>query len=168
MGSHFLMKIKNINNIIKIINKYIDIMNNMIYNMNYKEVINIKKFKMPSDCPVCKQKLEISRLTCPSCNTKLDGDFVPCKFCRLPDEQLEFVETFIKCRGSIKDVEKELGISYPTVKNKLDLVINALGYKQSIQTKNSDEDYNSKILEALEKGEIDSEHAIKLLKNNKE
>ena len=119
---------------------------------------------MPSDCPVCKQKLEISRLTCPACNTKLDGSFVPCKFCRLPEEQLLFVETFIKCRGSIKDVEKELGISYPTVKNRLDSVISSLGYNQ---TQNSDEDYNTQILTALENGEIESEEAIKLLKNHK-
>ena len=87
------------------------------------------KFRAPGICPVCSHELSVSRLNCTFCPTKIEGDFTTCKFCRLPNEQREFVEVFIKCRGNIKDVEKELGISYPTVRNRLDAVIEALGYR---------------------------------------
>lgn len=86
------------------------------------------KYKAPTRCPVCNKELTISRLSCDHCNTKLEGDFTTCKFCKLPVAQLDFIEVFIKCRGNIKDVEKELGISYPTVRNRLDEAIHALGY----------------------------------------
>jgi hypothetical protein len=70
---------------------------------------------------------------------------------------------FIKSRGNIKDVEKELGISYPTVRNKLDDVITALGY--TVQDNQDDKiaEKKKEILDSLEKGEISSQEAIKLL-----
>ena len=71
-------------------------------------------------CPVCGSDTEITKISCNSCGTKIEGQFQLCKFCRLTAEQKTFLDAFIKCRGNIKEVEKELGISYPTVKNKLD------------------------------------------------
>lgn len=125
------------------------------------------KFKAPSRCPVCDHQLSISRLTCNHCQTKLEGEFTSCKFCKLPDEQVEFIEVFIKCRGNIKDVEKELGISYPTVRNRLDGIIQALGY--SLDKSEADEEKKLKrqeILSALEKGEISPQEASKLLRKS--
>ena len=83
------------------------------------------------------------------------------EFDYLSIEQLNFIETFIRCRGSIKEVERELGISYPTVRAKLDEVIESLGYL-SKETKGKHE--NNDILDALEKGEISAEEAINKLK----
>ena len=85
-------------------------------------------YKIPNQCPVCDHEMKISELTCTYCPTKIEGEFSSCKFCRLPSEQLIFMEAFIKCRGNIKEVEKDLGISYPTVRSRLDSVIEALGY----------------------------------------
>jgi hypothetical protein len=81
------------------------------------------------------------------------------KFEYLSGEQLRFIEVFLKNRGNIKDVEKELGISYPTVRAKLDEVISALGYKI---TKESSVD-KKKVVDMLDKGEITPDEAIKML-----
>lgn len=84
-------------------------------------------YKIPHQCPVCEHEMRVAKLTCTHCPTKIEGEFRTCKFCKLPADQLLFVETFLKCRGNIKEVEKELGISYPTVRSRLDCVIQALG-----------------------------------------
>lgn len=123
------------------------------------------KYKAPGICPVCSSQMVISRLSCTHCQTKLEGEFVSCKFCRLPSEQLEFIEVFIKCRGNIKDVEKELGISYPTVRNRLEGVIQALGYKaEKYEIPEENAGKKQGILEALEEGTITPKEAAEQLK----
>lgn len=112
-------------------------------------------------CPVCGKEMEVTRLSCNYCNTTIEGNFTLCKFCRLGDEQKKFAEIFIKNRGNIKEIEKELGISYPTVRNKLEDVIQALGYSPKVTTVNIDK---KAILEKLKNGEISPEEAVKLLK----
>lgn len=112
-------------------------------------------------CPVCGKEMEVTRLSCNYCNTTIEGTFTLCKFCRLGDEQKKFAEIFIKNRGNIKEIEKELGISYPTVRNKLEDVIQALGYSPKVTTVNIDK---KAILEKLKNGEISPEEAVKLLK----
>lgn len=122
-------------------------------------------YKAPSRCPVCEHELSISRMTCTHCQTKIEGSFTSCKFCKLPPEQLEFIEIFIKSRGNIKDVEKELGISYPTVRNRLDGIIQALGYSVEKEFDTGEEkNRRQEILNSLEKGEITSAEATKLLR----
>ena len=124
-------------------------------------------YKMPHRCPVCDHEMKISKLTCTYCPTKIEGEFSSCKFCRLPTEQLIFMEAFIKCRGNIKEVEKELGISYPTVRSRLDSVIEALGYgvdKDRVPENENESSHEGslrrqEILEALERGEISAQEA---------
>ena len=111
-------------------------------------------------CPVCDSTLHVTELSCKQCKTKISGDFTLCKFCSLDKEKKYFAEVFIKCRGNIKEIEKELGISYPTVRKLLDEVINALGYNtKPAPTANE----KAEILDKLSKGEISSEEALKLL-----
>ncbi|SHJ26944.1 hypothetical protein SAMN02745975_01657 [Geosporobacter subterraneus DSM 17957] len=129
-------------------------------------------YKAPGQCPICGDELKITSLGCSTCKTKLEGHFTGCKFCRLPDEQLEFIEVFIKCRGNIKDVEKELGISYPTVRNRLEGVIQALGYSIDKTGDYTEERKNSQItsekrqliLNALENGELSPQEAAQQLR----
>ncbi|GLB32834.1 hypothetical protein LAD12857_47570 [Lacrimispora amygdalina] len=127
------------------------------------------KYKAPGKCPVCGEKLSITKLGCPKCSTTIEGDFQPCEFCRLPEEDLEFIKVFIKCRGNIKDVEKELGISYPTVRGKLDSVIRGLGYevsaKETLKENNDKVNTRNVILDQLSKGEITPKEATEKLKN---
>ena len=70
--------------------------------------------KVISRCPVCGGELKVTRLKCEECETVIENDFVLSKFDYLSGEELYFTETFIRCRGNIKEVEKELKISYPT------------------------------------------------------
>jgi hypothetical protein len=69
---------------------------------------------------------------------------------------------FYKCRGNIKEVEKELGVSYPTVKNRLEDVAGALGYKDGPETASSLK--RQEVLDKLNSGEITVDDAIDMLK----
>lgn len=84
--------------------------------------------KIISNCPVCQEELIVKTLACNNCHTEVTGEFKLSKFNYLTTEELYFIEVFMKNRGSIKAVEKELNISYPTVKKQLDDVITSLGY----------------------------------------
>jgi len=113
-------------------------------------------------CPVCNSETEILKIGCDVCGTVIEGHFSTCKFCKLTQEQKTFIDIFIKCRGNIKEVEKELGISYPTVKNKLEDVAGALGYK-TYQAP-ADTERKREILEKLNRDEITFDEALNLLK----
>ena len=122
------------------------------------------KRKAPISCPVCGGEYEITKLTCKNCKSELTGSFSGCDLCNLNDDDAFFVLTFLKCRGSIKDVEKELGISYPTVRGRLDTVIKRLGLKTSISPQEIKEE-RQRIFERLDKGEINADQAAEQLKN---
>lgn len=119
-------------------------------------------------CPVCHESMEVTELLCPTCNTRISGHFDLCKFCKLTVEQRGFAEVFIKNRGNIRDVEKELGISYPTVRGRLDALIKALGYSVESDERVPDEikaAQRREILDRLSDGEISSSEATRLLKS---
>ena len=82
------------------------------------------------DCPVCHKALHVTRLHCPSCGTTIEGDFQAERLLALTPEQRSFVYSFLRNRGNIREMEKELGISYPTVRARLDQVIAALGIER--------------------------------------
>lgn len=114
-------------------------------------------------CPVCGENTEVTKISCSSCGINIEGHFELCKFCRLTSEQKQFIDIFIKCRGNIKEVEKELGISYPTVKNRLEDVAAALGYRNEQETRSNGK--KKDILERLNSGEISVDEALNLLKD---
>lgn len=80
-----------------------------------------------STCPVCEGELLISRLHCRSCGTALEGEFGVGRFGRLSRDQLSLLESFLRARGNLKEMERELGISYPTVRGRVDALVRALG-----------------------------------------
>lgn len=119
-------------------------------------------------CPICGRNTEVTAIRCSGCGTRIEGHFRLCRFCRLTEEQKSFIESFIKCRGNIKEVEKELGISYPTVKNRLEDVADALGYGFTQGYSSSGYELGARRLEILgklENGEISVEEALDLLKD---
>ncbi len=119
---------------------------------------------MIHQCPICKSELKISELTCTKCRTVLKGDFQGCSFCSLSEEDQDFIKIFLKTHGSIKEVEKELGISYPTVKNRLNRIISSLGIG-TLESLNKEERLET--LDRLEKGEITLQQALSLLEKKK-
>ncbi len=120
-------------------------------------------YQVIGKCPVCGEELTVTRLHCRSCDSALEGNFNLGKFYRLTPEQLHFVETFVKCEGKITRVEEELGISYPTVRNRLHDVIRALGYEVPVEAGPSTERRKS-VLEQVQAGELAPEDAVELLK----
>jgi hypothetical protein len=80
-----------------------------------------------STCPVCEGELAITRLHCRTCGTALEGEFGVGRFGRLSREQLALLESFLRSRGNLKDLERELGISYPTVRGRVESLLRALG-----------------------------------------
>ena len=115
-------------------------------------------------CPVCHNELEVTKLSCPDCHINIEGNFTLCRFCKLSKEQIHFLEAFIMNRGNIKEIEKDLGISYPTVRNKLEDLIKALGFEARYSSPKIDKE---EIIRKLEDGEITTEEAIKILKGEK-
>ncbi|MDO4663232.1 MAG: DUF2089 domain-containing protein [Tissierellia bacterium] len=113
---------------------------------------------MIDKCPNCDGELVITSYQCKKCGTEIRGYFERDKFSRLTSEEKDFIELFLRKRGSIKDVGEELGISYPTVRNKLDKVIKSLGGKVDNEQSRLD------ILNMLNNGEITAEEAKELLK----
>ncbi len=113
--------------------------------------------KLVTRCPFCSGQMAIAGLSCSACDTHIDSVLPVPSFFRLPPDLQEFVLIFLRCQGKIRDVERELGISYPTVCKRLDIVNELLG--------NTAKPLNRKgILEQLESGEISASEAAELLK----
>ncbi len=93
-----------------------------------------------STCPVCQGELTITRLHCNTCGTALEGEFGVGRFGHLEREQLAFLESFLRARGNLKEMERELGISYPTVRNRLEALLRTLGLADGEAAPVSDEE----------------------------
>jgi hypothetical protein len=86
-------------------------------------------YTSPSLCPVCGDRLAVTRLNCPNCDTSIEGRFLPSRLEQLSPEHRAFVELFVRCEGKLNWVAQELKLSYPTVRARLDEVIRAMGYE---------------------------------------
>jgi len=123
--------------------------------------------RTPSQCPVCDLPLSISELRCRGCGTTLRGEFAlsRCSYCNLPPEQLKFLELFLRCRGNLRDVERTLGLSYPTVRARLDSLLTTLGYAPAVSPDTGEQP--REILEALDAGRVTADEAIALLEDRR-
>ena len=119
--------------------------------------------KMPSICPVCEERLYVTRLHCRNCDTAVEGYFETGRLGRLSPEQLEFVETFVRCEGKLIRMERELGLSYPTLRSRLNEVIQQMGFEVGAPEPPVDEEVRHRILDELASGTIDSDQAMSLL-----
>ncbi len=141
-----------------------------------KESIKSKtKYPVISECPVCHNDLVVEALHCDKCHTRIEGKFTLSKFNYLDTDKLYFIEVFVKNRGNIKAIEKEMDYSYPTIKKMLDEVIVGLGYKLDGSEEPAEEpkedakktESRMEILEKLNNGEIDFDTATELLQKLK-
>jgi hypothetical protein len=83
--------------------------------------------RAPTDCPVCGEELSVTRLGCGSCGTELAGVFASCQFCALDDKDTELLRVFLSSRGNLREVEKHLGVSYPTARARFADLLQKLG-----------------------------------------
>ncbi|MCH7472469.1 DUF2089 domain-containing protein [bacterium] len=124
-----------------------------------------KANRLISKCPVCDGALRVTHLRCLDCETELSGEFAANEFARLPQDKLDFLRTFLGCRGNLKEVEAVLSISYPTVRGRLDQLLAALQLEAEQGLDDDDERDRSEVLEALERGEITVDEAEKELRS---
>jgi hypothetical protein len=126
-------------------------------------------------CPVCAGELAISRLHCRTCGTTLEGEFGVGRFGKLSREQMTLLESFLRSRGNLKEMERALGISYPTVRARVEALVQALGLAdgeaaQELTAEEGDADAPPRavgrriILERLAKNEIDAATAAEALR----
>jgi hypothetical protein len=123
--------------------------------------------KILESCPSCGGQLEITEVRCTQCETRVQARYRPCDFCGLSEEQSTFLRIFLTSRGNLSEVEKRLGVSYPTVRAKLDEVIARLGALEPVSqpvpqpaTQASDGSERRAILDAVARGEISAAEGV--------
>jgi hypothetical protein len=115
---------------------------------------------------VCRSELAVTRLECGECGTHIEGRFAGGPFGALSPEQLEFVETFVRCEGKFTRMEGELGLSYPTLRSRLYDIIRAMGYEPGAEEARVTAADRKRILEQLERGEMEAADAIRQLRGD--
>lgn len=115
--------------------------------------------KSSGKCPYCYGPMEVERLKCRECDVVVEGAFPVPRLLELTPEQLEFVEKFVIASGSLKEMAKEMGVSYPTVRSRLDRLIETLEGKIT-----AEEQRRTDILDALESGKISADEAAGMIK----
>jgi hypothetical protein len=113
-------------------------------------------------CPVCRNELTVTRLHCASCDTVVEGRFTA----NLTSEQLDFILTFVRVEGRLNRMETELGLSYPTIRNRLHEVIRAMGYEpgKDEAPEVTDDEKRRTVLEELDAGKISADDAMRILR----
>lgn len=123
-----------------------------------------KHLSMPTACPVTGAPLEVTRLECFESGVSIEGRFKPNEFALLDEANLEFLRIFVKVRGNLKEAERILELSYPTVRLRFDNMLQALGYEVNQDDEVSATTSNTEILDLLEKGEISAVEAAEQLR----
>jgi hypothetical protein len=105
----------------------------------------------------------VTRLTCPACDTELSGGFATCEFCVLSNEDREVLRVFLASRGNMKDLERHLGVSYPTARARFDALLGKIGIDRPSTAPGQT---RVELMEQVARGEIDIDEALKRLENN--
>jgi hypothetical protein len=114
----------------------------------------------PLNCPVCNERLALTRLTCPACDTELSGGFATCEFCVLSDEDREVLRVFLASRGNMKELERHMGVSYPTARARFDGLLAKIGIERSPAAPPAS---RVELMEQVARGEIDIDEALSRL-----
>jgi len=117
----------------------------------------------PLDCPVCNHRLALTRLSCSSCGTELSGGFEQCEFCVLSNDDRDVLRVFLASRGNMKDLERHLGVSYPTARARFDSLLGKLGIDRPAAAPAAT---RVELMEQVARGEVDIEEALKRLESN--
>ena len=114
----------------------------------------------PLNCPVCDQRLTLTRLTCPACDTELSGGFATCEFCVLTNEDREVLRVFLASRGNMKELERHLGVSYPTARARFDALLGKIGIDRPAAAPSPT---RVELMEQVARGEIEVDEALRRL-----
>ena len=116
--------------------------------------------RAPRDCPVCGSGLEVTRLSCPECATELSGSFESCEFCALTEDDRALLRVFLASRGNMKELERHLGVSYPTARARFDALLGRLGIERPAGPTEAGGERLT-VLEDLARGSIDIDEALR-------
>ena len=121
--------------------------------------------KILEKCPSCGGKLEVTRLNCQNCETIILSRYEPCPFCRLSPENTQLLLAFVKCRGNVKEMERELGQSYWTIRKLVDGLVEAMGFDATAPSAAESDTtaHELDILSQVDQGQISAAQAAKLL-----
>jgi hypothetical protein len=123
-----------------------------------------RHYRPPRDCPVCAERLHVTQLGCDACGTGISGDFESCDFCALDSGELDVLRVFLASRGNMKDLERHLGVSYPTARARFDELVGKLGLApRPAPDPAPSPDPRLATLEALAEGRLDVEQARRLI-----
>lgn len=120
--------------------------------------------RLLTTCPSCGGDLVITELSCTRCDTVIRGTYTGCTFCELPDDDLRFLELFVSCRGNVKEMERETGLGYWTIRGRLDDVLKVMQTKLEAAAPPAEIDSQRRdILLAVERGELAITEAEQML-----
>ena len=111
------------------------------------------------DCPYCGASMVVTRMTCGHCDVSIVADFPMSRLGSLPVEHQKFIEMFVLAGGNLKELAEQVGVSYPTLRSRLDKVIEALR-GEIAKTRR----VHGTVLDAVEPGKTNAEAAAKLIK----
>lgn len=112
-----------------------------------------------NDCPYCGQVMRITRMSCEDCQASVTAEFPMSRLAGLPVEHQRFIEMFVLASGNLKEIAEQVGVSYPTVRSRLDRVIEAVRGEISKTQR-----VRGSLLDAIEPGKTNAEEAARLIK----
>ncbi len=111
------------------------------------------------DCPYCQSPMTVTQMSCAKCNVKIEADFPMSRLSELPVEHQRFIEMFVLAGGNLKEIAEQVGVSYPTIRSRLDKVIDALRSEISKTRR-----VQGNVLDAIDPGKTNAEVAAKMIK----
>jgi len=111
-------------------------------------------------CPYCNETMSVTRMTCSGCHVSLEATFPADRLANLPSEHQRFIEIFVLAGGNLKQIAEQAGVSYPTVRSRLDKVIDSLR-QQIAET----QEVRGTILDAVSEGKRAADEAARIIKS---
>jgi len=131
--------------------------------METEELVNA-----PERCPACSGELRVTQLRCERCDTEVNGRFARERLVNLPDPYASVLEMFLRLRGNVKEMERSLGLSYPTIRSRLEEAFDAAGFGRSGSERQSAKERRTEIIGQLSRGEVSAAEAAEQIRRLKE
>jgi hypothetical protein len=112
-----------------------------------------------NECPYCQSAMAVTQMTCGHCQVSVAGDFPMSRLGGLPVEHQRFIEMFVLAGGNLKEIAEQVGVSYPTIRSRLDKVIEALRGEIAKTQR-----VRGNVLDAVDPGKTNAADAARLIK----
>src|SRR5438477_9908946 len=113
-----------------------------------------------NECPYCGTAMAVTRMSCGHCQTAIEGAFAMSRLGMLPVEHQRFIEMFVLSGGNLKEIAEQVGVSYPTIRSRLDKVIESLRGEIS-----KTRQVRGNVLDAVDPSRRSAQDAARLIKD---